>query len=66
MPDSNDPYAVALRARNVPIIYDTPETTGKRARLAESYQPIFNTDPYFNPYRRRATFNIQFVPGLPN
>jgi ABC-type Fe3+ transport system substrate-binding protein len=64
--DSSDPLAVALRARQVPIVYDTPDTTGERARMAESFQPIYNIDPYFNPYRRRPAPNFQILPGLPN
>jgi beta-lactamase regulating signal transducer with metallopeptidase domain/ABC-type Fe3+ transport system substrate-binding protein len=67
LPGSSDPLAVALRTRGVPIIDDTPATTGERAKLAESYQPIFNLDPYYNPYARRQSFSIlQLLPGLQN
>jgi beta-lactamase regulating signal transducer with metallopeptidase domain/ABC-type Fe3+ transport system substrate-binding protein len=67
LPGSSDPLAVSLRARGAQIVYDTPETTGERAKLAESYQPIFNLDPYYNPYARRQSFSIlQLLPGLQN
>jgi ABC-type Fe3+ transport system substrate-binding protein len=39
--DSDDPLARELRARNVEIVYDTPETTGARAKLTEEVKPIF-------------------------
>jgi ABC-type Fe3+ transport system substrate-binding protein len=39
--NSDDPLARELRARNVEIVYDTPETTGARAKLTKEVKPIF-------------------------
>lgn len=67
LPDSNDPLAVALRGRNVAIVYDTPEAVRARTRLAEGFQSLFAPDAY-NPYqplpRLRGPFVLE-VPELP-
>jgi hypothetical protein len=50
LPDSNDELARELRARDVEIVYDTPETTALRGELAASIQPYIG--PEFSFYDR--------------
>jgi beta-lactamase regulating signal transducer with metallopeptidase domain/ABC-type Fe3+ transport system substrate-binding protein len=64
LPDSSHPLALALRARNVPIVYDTAETVGERLRLAESLHPVFASNNN-NPYRRMPQISIPFFRPLP-
>jgi ABC-type Fe3+ transport system substrate-binding protein len=45
LPDSNDPLAQALHARNVEIVYDTSDTAAARAELEAAIQPIFAGSP---------------------
>lgn len=52
LPGSGDPLAQKLHARNVEIVYDTPENVAQRLRLAEAFNPIFYGPGSYNPYRR--------------
>ena len=63
LPDSNDPLAVALRARKVGIVYDTSAAVRDRTRLAEGFQSMFAPDSY-NPYRPLPPFRNPFLPGV--
>lgn len=64
LPGSSDPQALALRARQVPIVYDTSQTAGERARLTQKFLPFFAAEDYYNPPKETAFSLLNGV--LPN